>query len=104
MELSDRVQGPNARKNCVEVALNLTAADASRRSSLVNGPDRSAALRPGRILEAPPRSAASGRPLRSWKAPPTRSLERLRSVAHAFQRAGSGGFLAARWWYVQDAP
>src|SRR5881392_3013497 len=25
-------------------------------------------------------------------------------VAHAFQRAGSGGFPAARWWYFQGAP
>src|SRR5438874_3642620 len=52
----------------------------------------------------PPRSDASGRPLRSWKAPRTRSLERLRYVAHAFLRAGSGGFPAARGWYYQDAP
>src|SRR5439155_6188722 len=106
----------------------------------------------GCILEVPPRSAASGRPLRSWSMclafrrclfslssptggegrgeeghrqvrlglpPPqpsprsclagrgrssantlnTYSLERLRYVANAFQRAGSGGFPAARWWY-----
>src|SRR5439155_21416586 len=58
----------------------------------------------GRILKPPPSCAAKGHPLRSWKAPPTRSLERLRYVAHAFQRAGSGGFPAARWWYFQDAP
>src|SRR5947208_4324581 len=58
----------------------------------------------GRILKSPPRSAASGRLSRSWKAPPTRSLSRLRYVAHAFQRAGSGGFPAARWWYFQDGP
>src|SRR5438094_6875572 len=58
----------------------------------------------GHILKLPPRFAASGRPLRSWKAPLTRSLERLRYVAHAFQRAGSGGFPAARWWYCHDAP
>src|SRR5437588_8903404 len=58
----------------------------------------------GRIMKLPPRSAASGRPLRSWKAPPTRSLERPRYVAHAFQRAGSGGFPAARWWHFRDAP
>src|SRR5947208_12662122 len=58
----------------------------------------------GRILKVPPRSAASGRPSRSWKAPSTYSLERLRYVAHAFQRAGSGGFPAARWRYCQDAP
>src|SRR5205823_7736626 len=58
----------------------------------------------GRILKAAPGSAASGRPSRSWKAPPTRSLERLRYVAHAFQRAGSGGLPAARWRYFQDAP
>src|SRR5437762_2881238 len=32
-----------------------------------------------------------GSPLRNWKAPPTRSLER-RYVAHAFQREGPGGF------------
>ena len=118
-----------------------------------------------RILKLPPMSAASGRTLQSWKAAPTRSLERLRYVtqivkllyrrlligrtsaeltgsgqgavlqdgilrysrlpvcatnpakalntyslerlryvAHAFQRAGSGGFPAARWWYFQDAP
>src|SRR5438034_8087895 len=58
----------------------------------------------GRIVRVPPISAAGVRPSRSWKAPPTRSLERLRYVAHAFQRAGSGGFPAARWWYFQDAP
>src|SRR5205807_8187456 len=29
---------------------------------------------------------------------------KLRYVAHAFQRAGSGGFPAARRWYFQDAP
>src|SRR5213592_4869562 len=58
----------------------------------------------GHILKLPPRFAASGRPLWSWKAPSTRSLERLRYVAHAFQRAGSGGFPAARWWFFQDAP
>jgi len=47
----------------------------------------------GRILKLPPRSAASGRRFRSWKAPPTRSLERLlRYVARPFHRAGSGGF------------
>src|SRR5205814_5452318 len=57
-----------------------------------------------RILKVPPSSAASGRPSRSWKAPPARSLERLRYVAHAFQRAGSGGFPAARRWYFQAAP
>src|SRR5438876_10109272 len=57
-----------------------------------------------RILILPPSSDASGRPLRSWKAPRTRSLERLRYVAHAFQRADSGGFPAASWWYCQDAP
>src|SRR5947207_8197167 len=51
----------------------------------------------GRLI-LPPRSDASGRPLRSWKTPRTRSMERLRYVAHAFQRAGSGGFPAARWW------
>src|SRR5438874_1751268 len=62
------------------------------------------ATQTGRILLLPPRSAASRRPTRSWKAPRTRSLERLRYVAHAFQRAGSGGFPAARWWYYQDAP
>src|SRR5438876_4043621 len=55
------------------------------------------ATQTGRILILPPRSDASGRPLRSWKAPRTRSLERLRYVAHAFQRAGSGGFPAASW-------
>ena len=59
--------------------------------------------RGGRILKLPPRSAASWRPLRSWKAPPTRSLESLRYVVHAFQRASSGGFPAARWWYFPDA-
>src|SRR5437773_6158987 len=32
------------------------------------------------FLKLPPRSAASGPPLRSWKAPPTRSLEYLFSV------------------------
>ena len=35
-------------------------------------------------LKVPPRSVASGRPLRSWKAPPTRSLECLLSVAQIF--------------------
>src|SRR5947207_3026550 len=119
----------------------------------------------GRILKPPPRSAASERPLRSWKAPPTRSLERLRCVAqivnllyrrlpigrtsaeltgsgqgavlqdgilrysrlavcatnpakapttyslerprcvaHAFQRAVSGGFPAGRGWCFQHTP
>src|SRR5262245_16317996 len=38
----------------------------------------------------------------SWKTPRIRSLERLRSVAHAFQRAGSGGFPGARG--CQEAP
>ena len=55
------------------------------------------------FLKPPPSSAATGRPVRSWKAPATRSLERLRYVAHAFQRVGSGGFPASRWWYFQDA-
>src|SRR5438874_7103935 len=53
----------------------------------------------GRILRVPPRSAASGRPLRSWEAPSTRSLERLRYGVRAFRRAGPGGFPAARWRY-----
>src|SRR5205814_3458886 len=60
--------------------------------------------RAGRILTALPTSAASGRLLWSWKAPSTRSLERQRYVAHAFQRAGSGGFPAARRRYSQDSP
>ena len=58
----------------------------------------------GCIVRVPTCSAASGRPLRTWNAPPTRSLERLRYVAHAFQRAGSGGFPAARWRYCRVAP
>src|SRR5947207_11771201 len=56
-----------------------------------------------RILTVPPRSAASGRPLQSWKAPLTRSLERLRYVAHDLQRARSDGFPAARLRYCRDA-
>ena len=44
-----------------------------------NDPNRNC----GRILTVPAKSAACGRPSRSWKAPSTRSLERLRYVAHA---------------------
>jgi len=50
----------------------------------------------GRIVRAPPSSATTGRPSRSWKAPPTRSLERpyVFSVFASFSlspRGTSGG-------------
>src|SRR5438876_5973611 len=43
----------------------------------------------GRILKPPKVRCKRAPVVRSWKAPPTRSLERLRYVAHAFQRAGA---------------